>query len=167
MILSSPLSQPCLKTNKKYLYIKFEVVYVTVSVNIVVLWDDVMWQIPVFGRNLLPVCSFLHLIPLKDGGCKCTTPCGVTLQKALSLSVRSLFNRWMAIYSNMIIETSVISKYIFIHKIRSNLCNVLLHCGQYHRFWSTSSFILDFTSQDLPWLHHTAGLHTKHVQSIL
>jgi hypothetical protein len=41
----------------------------------------------------------------------------------------------MAIYSNMIIETSMISKYdIFIHEIRSNLYNVLLHCGQYHSF---------------------------------
>jgi len=37
MTLSSALSQLCLKKNKKYSYIKFEVVYVTVNVNIVVL----------------------------------------------------------------------------------------------------------------------------------
>ena len=146
----------------------------TVNVNIVALWDVVLWQIPVFGRNLLPVCSFLHLIPLKDGGCKSTPPCGIKFQNAVSLSARSNYKRylsvltlWMAIYSNMIIETSMISKYIFIHEIRSDLCNVLLHCGQYCRLWSTGAFILYFTSQNLPWLHHTAGLHTEHVQSIL
>ena len=168
MILPSQLSQLCLETNKKYSHTKFEVVYVTVNVNIVVLWDVVLWQIPVFGRNLLPMCSFLHIIPLKDGGCKCTTSYGMTFLKALSLSARSLFNKWMARYSNMIIETSMVSKYdMFIHEIRSNLYNVLLHCGQYRRLWSTGAFILYITSQDLSWLHRTAGLHTKHIQSIL
>lgn len=156
----------CVFRQTRCTHIKFEVVYVAVNVNIVVLWD-VLWQIPVFGRNLLPVCSFLHIIPPEDGGCKSTTPCGMTFQKALSLSARSLFNKQMAIYSNMIIETSMISKYdIFIHDIRSNHCNVLLHRGQYHRLWSTGAFILYFTSQDLPWLtshcratHQTGSFH--------
>lgn len=160
----------CLMTNKKkysYTRIKFEVV-MWLNVSIVVLWYVVLWQIPEYGRNLLPVCSFLHLIPLNDGGCKSTTQCGMLLQKAVYVLATRVFNKWMVIYSNMIIETSIISKYIFIHEIRSDLCNVLLHCGHNHRLWSNSAFWLYITSQDLPWLHHTAGLlHTKHVQSIL
>jgi len=49
-------------------------------------------------------------------------------------------------------------------KLGANFFNVL-HCRQYCRLWSTGAFTLYFTSQDLPWLHHTAELHTKHIQS--
>jgi hypothetical protein len=63
--------------------IKFEVVYVTMNV---VMWYVVLWLVPVFGRNLLPVCSFLHCIPLNNGACKSTTQYGMLFQKAVSSS---------------------------------------------------------------------------------
>jgi hypothetical protein len=108
-----------------------------------------MWhvwrQIQVVGRNLLPVCSFLHPISLKDGDCRSYWSTGsnpshhvawhsrrLYLYQQEVLTNTCLFNKWMAVFSNTIVETNMISKYdSFIHEIRGDSCSVLLQCAQY------------------------------------